>query len=249
MDPLVGRRIEDASLRAWPGLETETLDGWELRCAGGFTKRANSVQPFGPSTGALSEKIEDCEEWYRARGLPAVFRLTPFSDEALDALLEEHGYQLVEPTEVLSMGLGALSKYSAPRELREAGLDEWAQEYATLSDRPSNTVPLLRSILQACRQPCFRGAVSAGDRSENVACGLAVLDQDVVGLFDLVTAEQQRRRGYGTALVAGLLGWGVAQGARMAYLQVVKTNVPAPELYRKLGFTHLYTYWYRVRAA
>jgi ribosomal protein S18 acetylase RimI-like enzyme len=171
--------------------------------------------------------------------------LTPFSDEPLDAYLEEHGYQHVEPTDVLSMPLGAPSKYSGL--LQEVDLDGWVQEYAALSGRPTSTIPLLRSILQACGQPCFRGAVSAGETFKPVAFGLAVLDQDLVGLFDLVTAEQHRRRGYGAALAAGLLEWGVARGARMAYLQVVRTNVPARELYRKLGFTLVYTYWYRVR--
>jgi GNAT superfamily N-acetyltransferase len=173
--------------------------------------------------------------------------LTPFSDEPLDTYLEEHGYQHVEPTDVLSMPLGAPSKYSALGGLQEVDLDVWVQEYAALSGRPSSTIPLLRSILQACGQPCFRGAVSAGEPIKPVAFGLAVLDQDLVGLFDLVTAEQHRRRGYGAALVAGLLGWGVARGAHRAYLQVVRTNVPARELYRKLGFTLVYTYWYRVR--
>jgi N-acetylglutamate synthase len=47
--------------------------------------------------------------------------------------------------------------------------------------------------------------------------------------------------------VRELLGWGLDRGARRAYLQVVKSNVSAAALYRKLGFADAYQYWYRIR--
>lgn len=248
MDPQLARQIEDASLRAWPSPEVAVLDGWELRCAGGFTKRANSVQPFGPSTYSLFEKVGECEDWYEARGLPVVFRLTPFAEPGLDAYLEERGYALIEPTDVLSMPLGP-SNDLAPAELRGMELDDWVRTYVAWSGRPTSDAPLLVAILRTCRQQRILAAVSATERSAHVACGLAVLDHDLVGLFDLITDERYRRRGHGAALVAGLLAWGLARGAQRAYLQVVRTNTAARELYRKLGFSDAYSYWYRVRGS
>ncbi len=38
-------QIERLSMRAWPALEEEWLDGWLLRAAQGYTDRANSVNP------------------------------------------------------------------------------------------------------------------------------------------------------------------------------------------------------------
>jgi hypothetical protein len=81
--PVSARSVEDASLRAWPALVQESLDGWELRYSAGITKRANSVQPLGPSNRSLSEKVSECEAWYSSRGLPTIFRLTPFADPDL----------------------------------------------------------------------------------------------------------------------------------------------------------------------
>jgi ribosomal protein S18 acetylase RimI-like enzyme len=82
-----------------------------------------------------------------------------------------------------------------------------------------------------------------------VACGLGVLHDDLLGIFDVITVASQRRRGYGAALMAGLIGWGIARGAAHAYLQVVRSNAPAMALYERLGFTKAYEYWYRVRGS
>jgi ribosomal protein S18 acetylase RimI-like enzyme len=69
------------------------------------------------------------------------------------------------------------------------------------------------------------------------------------GIFDVATREAVRRRGHATRLVRALLAAGRAAGARLCYLQVVETNLPARSLYASLGFRPLYRYWYRVRPA
>ena len=247
MNPAFARRIEEASLRAWPPLESEILDGWELRSSGGFSKRANSVQPYSPSARSLSDKIDRCEAWYEARGLPVVFRLTPFSDAGLDAALQARGYDAVEPTDVLSASLVAPSPPAPDVAVRELGLDEWVTSHMAMSDRPPQGAPLLRGILAGCGLRRFLGALTTDTASGPVACALAVVEEDLVGLFNMVTAKPHRRRGYAVALASSLLAWGFAQGARHAYLQVVRTNLQARALYQKLGFTDAYAYWYRAR--
>jgi len=80
----------------------------------------------------------------------------------------------------------------------------------------------------------------------DVACGVAVLERELVGLFDIVTHPSARRLGHARALVESLLGWGQRAGALHAYLQVVEANGPARALYEQLDFENLYEYWYRV---
>jgi ribosomal protein S18 acetylase RimI-like enzyme len=44
-----------------------------------------------------------------------------------------------------------------------------------------------------------------------------------------------------------LVNWGKEYSAKCAYLQVVLENVPALNLYSKMGFKERYQYWYRIK--
>ena len=78
-----------------------------------------------------------------------------------------------------------------------------------------------------------------------VACGLGIYQDEYFGLFDIVTDEGERGRGYGHELVESMLVWGIERGANWAYLQVTTHNVPANRLYARFGFQEAYRYWYR----
>jgi ribosomal protein S18 acetylase RimI-like enzyme len=79
-----------------------------------------------------------------------------------------------------------------------------------------------------------------------VACGLGVLQGEYLGLFDIVTRDSERRKGYGREVTESLLAWGQSQDASYAYLQVMLSNTAAQALYGQLGFGERYQYWYRV---
>ena len=59
------RLIEELAFNAWPSLQTLLLDGWVVRFANGYTRRANSVNPLYPSEQAADAKIQACEQFYR----------------------------------------------------------------------------------------------------------------------------------------------------------------------------------------
>jgi ribosomal protein S18 acetylase RimI-like enzyme len=82
---------------------------------------------------------------------------------------------------------------------------------------------------------------------EVVACGLAKVEEDHVGLFAVHTASSLRGRGLGRAVVGALLADAQRRGTRTAYLQVTAQNAPALALYRQFGFDIAYDYWYRAR--
>jgi len=70
------RDLEELSMRALPALETERFDGWVLRAAGGYTRRANSAAPLYSGELDSAEKIVYTETWFRSRGLTPMVRLS-----------------------------------------------------------------------------------------------------------------------------------------------------------------------------
>jgi ribosomal protein S18 acetylase RimI-like enzyme len=244
----LSRRVEEASLNAWPAMQQILLDGWLLRFSRGFTKRANSIVPLYPSLQpiqeTLPEKVRYCENLYAREQLRTIFRLTSMVDRGqLDDHLHSHGYVHTEPTQVLSATLGDVPQAPGFALLPQ---DEWLEVYAHLTDMPI-TAQLLHDAILAGIQGSCGFAVLRVDGNP-VACGLGVVEQDLLGLFDIVTHPAHRRSGHGAELVRSLLNWGKGEGAVCGYLQVVADNQPAQILYKNLGFEPLYNYWYRVSA-
>jgi len=240
------KRIEEVSLNSWPALKQVLFDGWILRFSDGYTKRANSVNPLYASSLELNGKVDLCEKRYEERGLPSVFRLTPFSSPTdLDRVLENRGYQRADPTTVLYLDMKDREiRQRSSAELRTLKLDDWMGLFCRLSRAPADKRQTHREILEAI--PSTPLLASLEDAGKPVACGLGVLEDRYFGLFDLVTDPEQRNKGFGTQLVSGLLSWALDHGARYAYLQVMTSNEPAGHLYTKFGFAEAYQYWYRI---
>jgi GNAT superfamily N-acetyltransferase len=243
---LLKRRIEEVSLNSWPALQQILFDGWILRFAEEYTKRANSVNPLFASSMDVDEKIDTCERLYAERGLPPVFRLTPFSSPAgLDEVLERRYYRKVAPTSVLHLDLkGYPVQPVSSVELHYEQLDDWLDIFCRFSESPLEKHQAHKKMLQAI--PGKRFLASLADSGQIVACGLGVLKNGYFGLFDLVTDSQRRNEGYGTQLVSSLLRLAQEEGGSCAYLQVVSSNAPARRLYARFGFQEVYPYWYRV---
>jgi N-acetylglutamate synthase len=241
------RRIEEASLNAWPALQQMLYDGWLARFANGYTKRANSITPLYPATEDLHAKIAFCEQLYQARDLSVVFRLSSFAAPPdLDPLLAERGYRFADETLVLARPLAtSIAPLAATPELHTLPLDEWLPIYSHLSGATASQERTHRSILEAILDQRLLYALKAD--GEIVACGVGVLEDTYFGLFDIVTAPAFRRRGYGTQLISGMLTWAAHHGSAYAYLQVVGANHAARHLYEHFGFEEAYRYWYRIR--
>jgi N-acetylglutamate synthase len=241
----LSRRVEEASLNAWPSLHQLVHDGWLIRFAGGFTKRANSVVPLYPAREPLCGKIEYCERLYAERGLRTIFRLTTLGESSeLDLELASRGYQRVEPTRVMWRPLESAPAPNDGPQPRVRTRPGWLKAYAELSGMPGESQALHSAVLKNICLPCIY--MTLDDDACTVGCALGVVDQALLGLFDVVTHAAYRGVGHGERLVRALLGEGHRRGARQAYLQVLDENAPAERLYARLGFLPLYRYWYRI---
>lgn len=242
-DP-IPMQVERAALRAFPALEEAGLNGWLLRFANGQSRRANSVQTLSHS-GDLASDVAAAEAWYGKRGIPGTFRMTPMSQPAgLDSELEASAYRRQDPTSVQKLHLAGKGFAANERiEITDSPTSTWFDIIMESSRYMAGRRPTLEQTLRMIEpQTAFALLREAG---RPVATGLAVADGDLVGLFSIAVLPQFRRAGYGRAMSESLLGWGLAAGASIAYLQVMHVNTPALDLYRSMGFEPIYDYWYR----
>lgn len=239
------RRLELTMSRAWPAFEEIDYDGWIIRFADGYTKRANSVNPHFGSSLPLLAKIEYCETAYRDRDLPTIFRLTPFSQPSdLDQTLAARGYEKRDPTLVMTCSLDERAGDQIDRTLIVSA-DKWFATFARLRKiTPFQSDAHRKIVLSSEGALCYAAILLDGDAR---ACGLGVHIDHAMGLFDLFTHESYRGQGLGSSVARRLLGWGRHHGAVMGFLQVHSQNASARRLYQQVGFEVAYPYWYRVK--
>jgi N-acetylglutamate synthase len=239
------QHLEELSCRMWAGLDTRYYDGWLIRMANGYTRRANSVTPMFGSTLPVDAKITYCEQLYRHYDITPVFRINDaltFPAD-LDAVLERHGYEKSKPSYVQTCVIGDVHWSENAHDHTGDSSDEWLSTYTRLNNVDLRYMDTHREIIaRMVPAPC---CLSIRVQGEIAAIGLGVLDDDTVGIYDVVVSAEHRGRGLGKVLIGSLLHWGKAHGAANGFLLVAAENTPALRLYAGFGFRTEYAYWYR----
>jgi N-acetylglutamate synthase len=236
--------LEAKAFRAWPALETRSTAGWIQRFAGGYTKRANSINALAPAAVFTVKMKNVLEALYRERGQTPVWRLTPLAPPETDQILDAAGYRRIDESHVQSAPLG--SDFVLHPEVRVAPSPSaaWLTGFAALTPvAPQHRETMTRMLTSIAAPVAFASVEDAGGP---IAFALGVADGEHVGLFDVLVAPRARRQGLARRLTQSIGAWGKAQGARSIYLQVVASNDAALPLYASLGFETVYSYAYRV---
>lgn len=247
MDVRTIQTLEEYSFRSWAALETEVYDGWILRFANGYTGRSNSINPLYTSMLDLESKIAYCADWYARRGIKHRFRLNDaMQPPNLDAILERKGYVLDNASLMMTNTLTDVSVIASDGEvqLQAQYSDEWLTNFCRMHPAHAPHRVTMQAIMD--RMPPTKYFASVVANGEVVAMGLGVQEDDYIGLYDIITREDQRGKGYSKHLVSSVLYQAARSGAINAYLQVMEGNIPAWRVYEKAGFRPVYKYWYRV---
>ncbi|MFE2333507.1 GNAT family N-acetyltransferase [Streptomyces coelicoflavus] len=237
--------------RAWRPVESERLGGWELRAAGGFTRRANSVLPLGDPGLPLDEALTAVRRWYGERGLPAYVQTATGAEgtqELLCAELERRGWVREVTAEVWTGGLAPVADLAEgagvvlSREADEAWLARYRRKGVSdvalrvLGSGPSvwfATVPGAGTT----------GTTDATDATDApAAIGRCVVDGRWASFAAVEVDPARRRRGLATAVMAALARRALDEGASAAWLQVETDNAAARALYARMGFTVHHAY-------
>lgn len=220
----------------WPAIESVALGEWELRAAGGFTGRANSVAAVGSPGVSFDAAIAEVRAFYDRRNMPALAQVVVGSDQqrafttagwiALDGY---HGGAVVQVADLAT-------SYAADPDVRvsPAADDDWLANYGRVDD-----VHDARAVMEGPTQVAF---VSIG--SPAIAIGRVTVSGEWAGLSAVEVQPAHRRQGLSRRIVDTSLAWALSQGADKAYLQTMRSNVAALALYAPYGFVDHHDYVY-----
>jgi GNAT superfamily N-acetyltransferase len=243
-DPRLIIALESRLINAWPSFDYQVYDGWVLRLAKGYSKRANSASPLVPDARLDDELVSHMVAHFLAENVRPTFRLTSLDAPGVDDLLESRGFALVEPTQVLMKEIPEECTVDPAVILEPKVSSRWVRETAQSYGGDKADDSVLIGIVSRIRQQAVFATLDLDDR--HVAWGLGVVERGYVGLYDIVVAPELRGIGLGRRILTSLMAWGRDCGAHSAYLQVREDNEVARGLYTALGFAPAYRYTHRV---
>jgi GNAT superfamily N-acetyltransferase len=238
------RRLEELAFRGWPALEAQDRAGWRLRFAGGYTKRANSINALGQDAQTGPATLQSLEEAYRERRQSPVWRLSPLAPPAIDGILSSRGYRTIERSLLQVCPLHAGFAADPDVRIHPRPTAAWIEAFSAHSPVRPEHHDVMQHMLLAIAAPAGFAFVEA--EGQPLAMAIGAVQDAHMGLFDVLVMPQARRRGLARKLTESLYAWAWGHGARFAYLQVVATNQAAMPLYAGQGFRTVYAYEYRV---
>ncbi len=228
--------LEEAAAATWPAAESVDFGGWRYRTSEGFTFRANSILPIGKAP--LGEPLFGLEAatshaiaYFKERGLLPAFHLPLPGFGALDQYLADCGWELTVEAHVMIADRAELKFSNEP-------LEFWigtAPTPAWLSVQGEDRAGPIMS-----RYPAKYVGLRVAD--QDVAVGrLAEADGWAI-LTRIFVKPEFRGRGFGAAVIKELVS---QSGCEKIALQVDISNLPAIDLYKKMGFRVHHNYRYR----
>lgn len=254
--------IEELSLNGWPSLQTILLDGWIIRMANGYTKRANSVSviysyendaransvcAIYPFKNNLEEKINYCEDIYRKNNLPVLFKIIDCDEyKIIDKKLETQNYKKIDLTSIQLCEEIKQTQIVNNISIENYFSNEWKNcLYQCNKITNSESKETMASMLNNIRHDII--SVFKMENDVLAGCGYGVIERGFIGLYDIIVKDEFRSRGYGKEIIETILSKAKEKGINKAYLAVVDNNTVAKNLYNKLGFKEIYKYWYRMK--
>jgi len=245
-------RIEDAGLNASAPPQQRWIDGWLVRFCAGKAKRARCVNAVAAGRLPMADKLALCERVFDEAKLPLIMRITPMSQPpSLDDWLEAVGLRAFDDTRVMiqpDLSRIEVEPLDEGVSLQRVGHSAFAQIVGQLRGSPLAHQQAHAQRLELSPVPFEAWVLRRAGESAVLACGQTAIEADMVGLYDVFTADRERNQGWARRLCGELLRRAHQNGARYGYLQVDASNLTARAVYHRLGFDDGYAYHYRTSA-
>ncbi|MCW2752602.1 MAG: GCN5-related N-acetyltransferase [Marmoricola sp.] len=238
--------VEERATAFFVPKETDHVGDWVLRFTGGANARPNSLLPVGDPRTDLDTAIRRTVEFYAERGREPVAQVVVGSPVQIE--LEARGWTVLRPgeadTEVLLAGTAAVRRALS-------GVDTTAVAHADRISRVwlsgnQNALANYDAVAESLALARASFATIDEDGVQRVH-GRVSIERDWGFVADLMVAPDQRRRGFGRTMMAGLTEWAAEAGATVLVLQVLADNEAAQGLYAHLGFERHHAYRHLTR--
>lgn len=238
------RMLEQHSARCWPATYVDAFCGWEIRRTPDVSSgRVNSVNAIAPVPGKFDQVLMKARALFEEQDEWPLIRIHPRAGEEPVQRLKELGLHGQGDTVVKTLTLSdAVASPALSCVVTDTMTPDWMIAYGDAHNtEDEERQAIARTLSRVTVRQAFAVLYDGG---RPVASGRGAVADGWVGVFQISTVPEARRRGFGGAIIGSLLTWGREAGARHAYLQVELKNDAARRLYRSFGFEGAYTYSY-----
>lgn len=243
--------LERRSYIAWPAEFERLHDGWLFRACRGYSKRANSLNFYGPnSTLSAIEVANHTQEWAQKHSIHPILRLSDLAPPHYGHGLENLGWQCYGKSLVMTRDLGRsvdhdnyiFDTHDHNPILSFKSQADWLEIFGAAANLSSKDRMDLKHLFSFYKSPpdfvCL-------EENKNILCVAQIVTTGTVaGIVNLVTPEKLRCKGYAQLLLHAIFNWAANNNINSMWLQVVANSDTACRLYQKLGFKVAYSYSY-----
>lgn len=228
--------LYDVCDATWPAAQMMRRDPWMFRDGQGGGKRVSAASATGPVTDA---DVTDAEQTMRAMGQRPLFQLRQ-RDDALDSLLEDRGYTVVDPVVLYAAPVSLLTDIPIPRVTAFAIWEPLAimQEiWAKGGIGPERLAVMARAKTKT--------AILSRWNEKPGGVAFAAIHDGVCMVHAVEVLAEQRRQGVAGWMMRKAAFWAQEKGAHTISVLCTVQNTGANALYRALGFSEKGRYHYR----
>lgn len=220
---------------SWPAA-SQTLEGpfvWREGADGGSRVSAATThaQPD-------AEALDKIEQRFAEANRDALFQIRD-GDDALDALLADRGYAVVDPTVCLTAPVDTFDAFNA-----DVTYTSWPPVAAQKTIWQAGGIGMARlNVMDRVTIP--KTTVLARDGEAPAGTAFVAVSGSVAVLHALEILTEHRRRGLARAVMSHAASWAKENGGTTLAVLVTRANAEALALYSSLGMHDVGHYHYR----
>lgn len=224
--------------QTWPAARQFEAGNWTLREGQGGGKRVSAATARGLVN---DSNVIHAEAAMKNIDQQPLFMIRQ-GDEALDALLERRGYNVIDPVTLYTLPIVRLTDTPIPRVTAFTVWEPLAimnEIWAKGGIGPARLDVMVRAQIKT--------GVLARWNEQPAGVAFAAVHDRVCMVHAVEVLPHQRRQGVAEWIMRATAFWGQAQGATHLSVLCVVENAGANALYRSLGFAPVGGYHYRQR--